>query len=243
MLWLLTVVTTFVLLVIGIYVKDIARTPTVTALSASSRPHATASASGSAGHRITPKRKASAAVPVSGPRLADASSGLSYGLLSAPWQSGCPSVLNMPPFAWTAGEHAVAGPVTINGGTFDWHGNACSGQLQSSFAYAGAQDLKRVATKLVSALDPAYYTGLTHARATQASSAMQVSGHQAWMIRFLVTYPDFVSEQLAWNNELAAVVVVDRGGGWPPPCSTSGTVNLGTQNVTSLVASLRLSAP
>ena len=73
---------------------------------------------------------------------------------------------------------------------------------------------------------------------------MQVSGHQAWMIRFLVTYPDFVSEQLAWNNELAAVVVVDRGGDLAPAVFyVSVPSNLGTQNVTSLVASLRLSAP
>ncbi len=246
MLWLLTLVTALVLAVIGLYVRDIGLTPTVTALSASTRTHSAPSAAGSAGHRVTPKQKASpsAGTADSGPRLTDAASGLSYQLLSAPWTSGCPSILNSSRFVWTAGEHAVAGPVTINGGTFDWHGNACSGQLQPHYAYAGPQDLRSTATNLVDALDPAYYTGLTHERTTQASSALAVSGHPAWMVRFLETYPDAIGEQLAWTSELAAVVVVDRGTGQVPAVFyVSVPANLGTQNVATLVGSLRLSAP
>jgi hypothetical protein len=248
MLWLLTVVTALVLVVIGMYVRDIGLTPTVTALSSSTRTHSTPSAAGSTGHHVTAKHKGSSSatpiVPVSGPRLADTSSGLSYQLLSSPWTSGCPSILNSSLFVWTAGEHAVAGLVTINGGSFDWHGNACSGQLQPHFAYAGPQDLQPTAMSLVGALDPAYYTGLTHERTTQASSTLQVSGHPAWMVRFLETYPDAISEQLAWTSELAAVVVVDRGTGLVPAVFyVSVPANLGTQNVATLVGSLRLSAP
>lgn len=247
MLSLLTVVTSVVLLAIGMYIRDIARTPTVTALSAATHKQSASPAAGSAGRRITPKPKtsSSAAVPVSGPRLADASSGLSYRLLPSPWQSGCPLILNTSAFAWTAGEHAVAGLVTIGGSTFDWHGNACSGQLvQQQFSYAGPQDLKQTATSLVGALDPAYYTGLTHQRRTEASSATQVSGHPAWTVRFEVSYPDAASEGLAWTSELAAVVVVDRGTGLAPAVFyVSVPANLGTQDVTALLDSLRLSAP
>lgn len=248
MLWLLTVVTTLVLLAIGMFVKDIARTPAVAApaaLSSSARSPGPAAA-GSGRHRVSPKHKASppASVSVSGPRVTDAASGLSFSLLSSPWLSGCPSILNTTAFAWTAGEHAVAGPVTIGGSTFDWHGNACSGQLQPQFPYAGTADLQETATQLVSALDPAYYTGLTHDRTIESSSPTQVSGHPAWTIGFLITYPDAASEGLGWSSEPAAVVVVDRGAGLAPGVFyVSVPANLGTGDVTALLASLRLSPP
>jgi hypothetical protein len=244
MLWLLTVVTAVVLVAIGMFVRDIARTPTVASLSSSAHPVRRSPAAGSGRHRVTPKGKAAPAAAVTGPQVTDSSSGLSYQLLSSPWQDGCPSILNTPVFAWTAGEHAVAGQVTIGGATFDWHGNACSGQLQQQFQYSGPADLEPTAMSLVGALDPAYYTGLQHDRTIEASSAMQVSGHPGWMVRFLMNYPAAASEGLAWNSELAAVVVVDRGAGRTPAVFyVSVPGNLGTQNVTVLLGSLRLSSP
>jgi hypothetical protein len=249
MLWLLTVVTAVVLLAIGMFVKDIARTPTAVApaaLSSSARGPGSPAAAGSGRHRVSPTNKASppASVSVSGPRVTDAASGLSFSLLSSPWQSGCPSILNTTAFAWTAGEHAAAGQVTIGGSTFDWHGNACSGQLQPQFPYSGTTDLQSTATQLVGALDPAYYTGLIHSRTIEGSSAMQVSGHPAWTVKFLVAYPDAAGEGLGWSSELAAVVVVDRGPGLAPGVFyVSVPANLGTGNVTALLGSLRLSPP
>src|ERR1700676_1178318 len=133
MLWLLTVVTAVVLVAIGMFVKDIGRTPTVAALSSSAHNAGRSPAAGSGRHRVTPKGKATPTAAGTGLQVTDASSGLSYRLLSSPWQDGCPSILNTPVLAWTAGEHAVAGQVTIGGTTFDWHGNACSGQLQPQF--------------------------------------------------------------------------------------------------------------
>ena len=242
MLWLLTVVTAVVLVAIGMFVRDIARTPTVASLSSSAHAVRRSPPAGSGRHRVTPKEKAAPAV--TGPQVTDSSSGLSYQLLSSPWQDGCPSILNTPVFAWTAGEHAVAGQVTIGGSSFDWHGNACSGQLQQQFGYSGSADLEPTAMSLVGALDPAYYTGLQHDRTIEASSAMQVSGHPGWMVRFLMNYPAAASEGLAWNSELAAVVVVDRGAGRTPAVFyVSVPGNLGTQNVTVLLGSLRLSSP
>jgi hypothetical protein len=244
MLWLLTVVTAVVLVAIGAFVRNIAKTPTVAALSSSAHTAGRSAAAGSGGHRITPKGKGPTTAAGTGPQVSDASSGLSYGLLSSPWQDGCPSILNTPAFAWTAGEHAVAGQVTIGGGTFDWHGNACSGQLQQQFSYSGTADLEPTAMSLVGALDPAYYTGLQHNRTVEASSALQVSGHPGWMVRFLMNYPAAASEGLSWTSELAAVVIVDRGTGRAPAVFyVSVPSNLGTQNVTILLGSLRLSSP
>ena len=60
-------------------------------------------------------------------------------------------------------------------------------------------------------VDPLYYAGLSHQRTIQSSTAMLVSGHQAWVVTFLMTYPDAASEGLAWTSEAGAVVVVDRG--------------------------------
>ena len=244
MLSLLTVVTTLVLVVIGKYVIDIAKTPTVAALSSSARHLSRSPAAGSGRHRVTPNGKTTSTAPETGPQVTDASSGLSYRLLSSPWQNGCPSILATPMFSWTAGEHAVAGQAVIGGSTFDWHGNACSGQLQPQFSYAGPTDLEPTAMSLVGALDPAYYTGLIHNRTIEASSAMRVSGHPAWVVKFLIGYPDAIAESLDWTSELAAVMIVDRGAGRAPAVFyVSVPSNLGTQNVAVLLDSLRLSLP
>jgi hypothetical protein len=71
---------------------------------------------------------------------------------------------------------------------------------------------------------------------------MLVSGHQAWVVTFLMTYPDAASEGLAWTSEAGAVVVVDRGAGQAPAVFyASVPSNLGTSDVSTLVSSLRLS--
>jgi hypothetical protein len=239
MLLLLTCVTAAVLVFIAVMVKDMAKVPTgatTTALSSSARVAHRAPAPAST------LRKPSPQVPSKVPRIADTSAGLSYQLLSSPWSRGCPSVLNTPMFSWSAGERAVAGQVTIGGSAIDWHGLACSGQLQQQFQYAGPADLEPTAMGLVSAFDSAYYAGLQHYRTLESSSAMQVSGHQAWVVRFLVTYPDAAGQGLAWTSEAGAVVVVDRGPGQPPAVFyVSVPSNLGTSHVSTLIGSLRLS--
>jgi hypothetical protein len=222
MLWLLTVVTTGVLLLIAGFIKEISKVPAVArpaALTASAR-HTTPS----------PTRD-----------LADPASGLSYALLSAPWRQGCPGILDTSMFSWTAGENAVAGRVNIGGTVIDWHGNACSGRLQQKFAYSGPADLAPVTMGVADAIEPTYYNGLQHARTVQSSSAMQVSGHQAWVVTFVMNYKDAARDGLPWTSEKGAVVVVDRGAGQDPAVFyTSVPNNLGTSDVGTLVSSLRL---
>jgi len=234
MLWLLTIVTTGVLLVIAGFIKEISKVPTVArpaALIATTR-HATPSPS----HlRTSPGASATTR------DVADPASGLSYALLSAPWRQGCPGILDTPQFSWTAGENAVAGRVNISGTLFDWHGNACSGRLQQGFAYSGPADLAPVTMGVADAIEPLYYNGLQHSRAVQSSSAMQVSGHQAWVVTFVMTYKDASRDGLPWTSEEGAVVVVDRGADQHPAVFyTSVPNNLGTSDVSTLVSSLRL---
>jgi hypothetical protein len=242
MLWLLTVVTAAALVVIAMFVKDIARVPTVArpaALSASARTLSRGTTSDGARRRVSPRHTLSAVSP---PQVTDTTSGLSYQRLSSPWHQGCPSDLNTPMFDWSAGENTVAGPVSIGGSLIDWHGLACSGQLQPQFAYAGPADLGPTAMSLLGALDPAYYAGVPHSRTIEDSSAMQVSGHQAWIVRFLMTYPDGASQGLAWSSEPGAVVVVDLGASQAPAVFyVSVPANLGTGNVTTLIDSLHVS--
>ena len=244
MLWLLTVVTTAVLGALALFVKDIARVPTAApaALSAPARTvsHGNAAA---AAHRVSPRgHHWPATAPTSGrAHVTDAASGLSYRLLPSPWRQGCPSDLNTPMFSWSAGENAVAGHVTIGGSVIAWHGLACSGQLQPQFAYAGPADLEPTAMGLVGALDPAYYGGVPHARTIQDSTAINVSGHQAWMVEFGMSYQDGASQGLTWTSERGAVVVVDRGASQAPAVFyVSVPANLGTQNLTTFVNSLQL---
>jgi hypothetical protein len=136
----------------------------------------------------------------------------------------------------------VAGHVSIGGSVIDWHGLACSGQLQQQFPYGGPGDLEQTAISLVSALDPAYYAGVQHTRATEESSAIRVSGHRAWKIEFAMDYTDGASQGLTWTTEPGAVVVVDRGAHqFPAVFYVSVPASLGTQNVATFLSSLRVS--
>ncbi len=241
MLWLLTVATTAVLVVLAVFVRDISRVPAVAqsaALSASAGKVSRGTTAGGNRHRVSPRRSSE----VSHPQVTDAVSGLSYQRLSSPWGQGCPSDLNTPTFNWSAGENAVAGHVSIGGSFIDWHGLACSGLLQQQFAYAGPADLEPTAMSLVAALDPAYYGGVPHSRTIEDSSAMQVSGHQAWIVKFLMTYSDGASQGLTWSSEPGAVVVVDLGASQMPAVFyVSVPANLGIGNLSTLIDSLHAS--
>lgn len=235
MLWLLTGVTTAVLVVIALFIRDISKVPTVArsaALSASAR-----TVSHGAAHKVSPHRQSAATQP----QVTDTASGLSYQLL-APWQQGCPSDLNTPMFIWSAGENAVAGHVSIGGSLVDWHGLACSGRLQQQFTYAGPTDLEPTALSLAVALNRAYYSGVPHHSVIQDSTATRISGHQAWIVEFMMNYPDGASQGLTWSTELGAVVVADSGPNQAPAVFyVSVPGNLGTLYAPALLFSLRIS--
>lgn len=174
--------------------------------------------------------------------VTDAASGLFYRLLPWPWSAGCPYQLNTPLFSWSAGERALAGEVTIAGNSTLWYGGACSGQFQQQFQYSGTADLEPAAMSLADELEVAYYSGLLHYSTIETSSAVQVSGHQAWVVTFLITYPGAASEGLAWRSEAGAVVLVDTGAGQAPAVFyVSVPSTLGIGNVGILISSLRLS--
>jgi hypothetical protein len=242
MLWLLTGATTAVLVVIAMFIMHISKVPAKVrpaALSASARTVSHPKASATA-HRAKPSPHLRHAVTY--PQVIDAASGLSYRMLGAPWRSSCPANLNTSAFDWTAGENTVAGHVSIGGSVIDWHGLACSGQLQQQFPYGGPADLEQTAISLVSALDPAYYAGVQHTRAIEESSAMRVSGHRAWKIEFAMDYTDGASQGLTWTTERGAVVLVDRGAGqFPAVFYVSVPASLGIHHVATLLSSLRVS--
>lgn len=246
MLSFLAVCTAAVLVVIVVMIKDFSKQPTIAAptapaalavsspVSSSARPSATA--------LPRPKASPSPAAIGGGHEVMDISSGLSYQLLASPWRAGCPLQLNTPMFSWSAGENAAAGRAIINGAATEWYGNACSGLLGQQFTYSGPADLEPTAMGLVDALDPAYYSGLVHYRTLEGSTALTISGHQAWEVTFLMSYPDAAGQDLAWSSEAGAVVVADRGPGQVPAVFyVSVPSNLGTSDVGTLIGSLRLS--
>jgi hypothetical protein len=245
MLWLLTLVTSGVLVVIALFIVNIAKVPTKVrpaALSASLRhpAHGTTGASPNGTHRAKPRPSRTA---VTYPQVADVTSGLSYRQLGSPWQQGCPADLSTPMFVWTAGENTVAGHVTLGGSVIDWHGLACSGPLQPQFGYTGPAGLQAAATGLLNALDPAFYAGVQHSRTTDIDQATRVSGHQAWEIEFTMDYPNGASQGLTWATELGAVVVVDRGPTEHPAVFyVSVPATLGVPNVDVLIDSLTITS-
>jgi hypothetical protein len=245
MLWLLTCFTSAALAVIVVFVMDISKVPTTVrpaALSASARTvsHGAHGAAAKGAHRARP---ALSQTPVTYPQVSDVTSGLSYRMLSSPWQQGCPGDLDTSAFEWTAGENTVAGHVSMGGSVIDWHGLACSGPLQEQFAYQGPADLESAAASLLGAIDPAFYAGVTHSRTTDIDQATKVSGHQAWEIEFTMNYPNGASQGLTWTTELGAVVVVDRGPALAPAVFyVSVPATLGVPNVDVLIDSLTISS-
>jgi Protein of unknown function (DUF2510) len=213
-------------------------------------PRAARAAAGhpSAVRTVTPKASAPppstpSTVPTTGTPVTDPASGLSYATLSTPWQPSCPAAMSNGAFTWTAGESAVAGTVPPAGGD-PWYASACSGLLGQQYPYAGVADLPQTAMNLAGAFDSAYYSALPHVRATQQNNPLQVSGHPAWIVEFQMTYPAAAGQGLAWQTQLGAVVVVDRGAGQPPAVIyVTVPDNLGTANVGVILASMQLNVP
>jgi hypothetical protein len=205
---------------------------------ATQHPAATHSAAPSPSATGVPSTTATTGTPV-----ADTASGLSYALLAAPWQPGCPGSLNSAVFAWSAGENAVAGTVPSAGGS-PWYASACSGLLPQQYAYTSTADLPQTAMNLVSAFDTAYFASLPHVRATEENSPLQLSGHPGWLVEFQMTYQNAAAQGLAWQTQMGAVEVVDRGAGQPPAVLyVTVPNNLGTANIGVILASMQLAAP
>ena len=241
LMWGLALGTALAMLITGVLVAVFGSSPAPRTAPAAARHPSAAST-------LAPKATASPpatppAVATTGTPVTDAASGLSYATLAAPWQAGCPASMNNGAFTWTAGESAVAGTVPAAGGT-PWYGSACSGLLGQQYAYTGVADLPQTAMNLTAAFDPVYFNGLPHVRATVQNNPLQVSGHPAWIVEFQMTYPTAASQGLAWQTQLGAVVVVDRGAGQPPAVLyVTVPDNLGTANMGTILASLQLSAP
>jgi hypothetical protein len=240
LMWGLALGTAVAMLIIGVLVAVLGSGPAARKTAAAPRP--------SAIRTLAPKARASAtptpaADTTTGTPVADAASGLSYATLASPWTAGCPATMNNGVFTWTAGENAVAGTIASAGGA-PWYGSACSGLLGQQYAYAGVADLPQTAMNLVTAFDPTYYNTLPHVRSTEQNNPLQVSGHAAWIVEFQLTYPTAASLGLAWQSQLGAVVVVDRGTGQPPAVLyVTVPDNLGPANVGVILASLQLNAP
>jgi Protein of unknown function (DUF2510) len=241
LMWMLALGTAVAMLITGVLVAVFASStaPHTRPAAATTRPPA-------ATHSATPSSSATNApstTATTGTPVADTASGLSYSLLAAPWQPGCPGSLNNAVFAWSAGENAVAGTVPSLANA-PWYASACSGLLTPQYAYTSTADLPQTAMNLVSAFDSAYFSSLPHVRATEENNPLQVSGHPGWLVEFQMTYQNAASQGLAWQTQMGAVEVVDRGTGQPPAVLyVTVPDNLGTANIGVILASMQLAAP
>jgi hypothetical protein len=240
LMWMVALGTAVAMLITGVLVGVFGSStaPHSKPAAATRHPAATHSATPSPSATNVPSTTATTGTPV-----ADTASGLSYALLAAPWQPGCPGSLNSAVFAWSAGENAVAGTVP-SAGNSPWYASACSGLLPQQYAYTSTADLPQTAMNLVSAFDTAYFSSLPHVRATEENSPLQLSGHPGWLVEFQMTYQNAAGQGLAWQTQMGAVEVVDRGTGQPPAVLyVTVPNNLGTANIGVILASMQLAAP
>jgi hypothetical protein len=220
--------------------------PAQTAATSAASPASGASAStASTGQTTTPSPTQAPSATGTAGGLSDSVSGLSYALLATPWTSGCPAGLSsQQTLTWTAGESAQAGQFNNNGNSTTWYGEACSAPLPQQYGYTGVADLEPTAVNLVKQFDAPYYGALNHQSMQLGSTPVSISGHPAWEVKYMETYPDAASLGLPFNSEEAAVVVADQGTGLPPAVFfVSVPSNLGVTNVDALVSSLTLTVP
>jgi hypothetical protein len=165
---------------------------------------------------------ATSVTPTATARVVDHKTGLSYDLLGAPWNRGCPAALSAGGFHWTGGEGTVAG---IAGGNHAWYGNACSGLLPRAF---WGSSLSKAATRV---MDSVYSAGLRESRSMLSDKATRIGGKPAWMVLYLVRYP---GQRLGWTSSLGAVVVTGH-----TMFYVSVPSNLGSGNTLTVLNSLR----
>lgn len=215
------------------------QSPTAPPPSAGAASAPTASAAASVSPSASPS--ASPAMTMSGSLVADSQSGLSYSQLPAPWQASASCPLNSGVFPWTDGEDAVAGQVNGGNGPVTWYGEACSGPLPQQYGYTGPADLQNAADSLASTFENAYYGAFSPNITAGQDTPIQVSGHAAWEVTYDVSYPNAAAQGMTWNDEEAAVVVVDNGTDTPAVFFTSVPYTLNEGNIPTLVSSLQLS--
>ncbi|HEX4834085.1 MAG TPA: hypothetical protein VH478_23675 [Trebonia sp.] len=236
--------TALAIALIALVVSNLGSTPPAepTAAQSPSPPAATAPATTPAAPSPTASPTPAAPTASAAGTINDSVSGLSFTMLSPPWNNGCPASLsNQQTLTWTAGEQATAGQYTSNGQPATWVGEACSGPLPQQYGYNGVAQLQPMAMNLVNQFDGPYYGSLNHQRTQLASTPVSVSGHPGWEIKYLETYPDAATMGLPFNSEEAAVVVIDQGTGLPPGVFfASVPSNLGVSWVDSLVGSLQM---
>ncbi|HEX3749533.1 MAG TPA: DUF2510 domain-containing protein [Streptosporangiaceae bacterium] len=242
LMWIVALGAAVAMLITGVLVGVLGSSP-----AGHSSPAAAATHHPAPTHRATPTPTPASTAPsttaTTGTPVSDAASGLSYALLAAPWQPGCPGTLNNAVFSWSAGENAVAGTVASAGGS-PWYASACSGLLGQQYAYTSTADLPQTAMNLVGAFDSAYFGSLPHVRSTVENNPLQVSGHAGWVVEFQMTYQNAAAQGLAWQTQMGAVVVVDRGAGQPPAVLyVTVPNNLGTANIGVILASAQLAVP
>lgn len=124
----------------------------------------------------------------------------------------------------------------------DWIGNIYTGALNPIYPYPGVSGLKETTEGVFIDFATNYYQ-LPNERKILQNKAIKVGDKDAWLIEFEL---DFSKESAAkgykWKKERGAVVVMDQGEGKAPALLyTSVPDNLGTDVVTQVLNSLKVS--
>ncbi|MFE3452897.1 hypothetical protein ACFXJ8_28615 [Nonomuraea sp. NPDC059194] len=175
-------------------------------------------------------------------RITDPKTGLSFPAPGEPWSVPKSADINNPnPSSqqWTAGMSAVS--QEKYDGESDWTGSIYSGELNESYPYQSADDLRSATGTVL--IDFARFYPIKHERNVLQDKAITVDGHKGWLLEYEM---DFTAEsekkKYQWKKERAAIAVIDRGEGKRPALLyISVPDNLDTGLVTQTLKSLKLS--
>ncbi|MEV2265504.1 DUF2510 domain-containing protein [Nonomuraea africana] len=190
----------------------------------------------------TPQDPGAELPAVSGGRITDPKTGLSYAAPGDPWKVPPSAEINAPDpnvQQWSAGMQAVSHEKYD--GESDWNGSIYSGELNPIYPYEGTQGLRGTVGTVF--IDFARFYPIKHERKILQDKAITVDGHKGWLLEYEM---DFTAESekngYQWKKERGAIVVVDRGEGKRPALLYASVPdNLDTGLVTQVVKSLKLS--
>ncbi|WP_248959269.1 hypothetical protein [Sphaerisporangium perillae] len=177
--------------------------------------------------------------------IEDPRTGLSFAFPGDPWVVPKWSDLNGPADPrfpqWSSGYQAVS-QKDYDGKKNDWVGTVTACRLPEAFDYSGPENLRDVTKLVLNAYEKGFYSP-PHKRRIVKDAAIEVSGKQAWLLRFEMDFSaDAKKAGWKFRKEEGMFVLVDRGAGERPALLYASVPdNLDTSVIDRVLDSLKAS--
>ena len=142
--------------------------------------------------------------------ITDTKAGISYALLGPPWRIADSSWKR--PGLFDAGEVSIVQEPFEEYASFNATSLSGVPRPAESSGYTGPQNLSAVGQRVTNRILAEHFA-MSKTRRTLFSGARTVDGHQAWLEKFRLDFPDAAAKGWKFSADTVAILVVDTGGG------------------------------